>query len=243
MAEEKVSDFPGSRGNVSSATMDAPKICRTTACAQHRHPEFTLQLAHTLVPGVERMLLSYLESAVARGTRFEPGQTIQIGWGTLRVLARRDGTLGFEERADHESWTETVDRTLHQTWYQKEVAASVGLADRLAFPRQDQAVMVAECTLGANSWLLTRLPSDDTRFSGWSIACTDDHDHGDRAFPSLLALTADMPFLAQFLALPTGAAVAVMGPGRIRALAFLDGEDLTPAPGSYLAALNRDSGS
>jgi hypothetical protein len=225
--------------------MDVPKTFRTTACAQHRHPEFTLQLARTVVPGVERMLLSYLESAVARGTRFKPGQIIQLGWGTLRVLARRDGTLGLEERADPERWMETVDRTLHQTWYQKEVADSLGLAERLAFPRQDQAVMMAECTLGASSWLLTRLPSDDTRFSGWSIACTDEHDHGERAFPPLLALTADMPFLAQFLALPTGTAVLVMGrgPGRVRAHAFLDGEELTPAPGSYLAALNRDSGS
>jgi hypothetical protein len=222
--------------------MDAPKTFRTTACAQHRHPEFTLQLARVVVPGIERMLVSYLEGAVAKGTRFEPGQTIQVGWGTLRVVARRDETLGLEERTGPESWTETVDRTLHQTWYQKEVAASVGLGDRLAFPRQDQAAMVAKCTLGASSWLLTRLDAGDERFSGWSIACTDDHEHGERAFPPLLAVIERMPFVTQFLALPTGAAVLVMGPGRIRAHVFVDGEERTAASGSYLAALNSDQG-
>jgi hypothetical protein len=37
--------------------------------------------------------------------------------------------------------------------------------------------------------------------------------------------------------------VLVMGgPGRIRAHAFLEGKELTPAPGSYLHALNGDRG-
>jgi hypothetical protein len=218
--------------------MDAPSLFRTTGCAQQGHPEFTLQLARTLVPGIERTLLSYLEAEVARGKRFEPGQTVQLGWGTLRVIDRRDGTLGLQERTDPETWTETVDQTLHQTWYQKEVASSLGLADRLAFPRQDQAAMVSRCTLGASSWLLTRLDAGDERFSGWSVACTEKHEHGERAFPPLIVLAARLPFVTQFLALPTGAAVLVMGPGRIRAHAWLDGNELTPRPGSYLAALN-----
>jgi hypothetical protein len=225
-------------GGLSSPAMGALTTFRTEGCTQHGHPEFALQLGKTVVPGIERMLLSYLEGAVARGTRFEPGQTIQIGWGTLRVIARRDGALGLEERVDPETWAETVDRTLHQTWYQKEVASSLGLAERLQFPRQDHAAMVSKCAMEASSWLLTRLEADDARFSGWSIACTEDHDHGDRAFPPLLAVVMRLPFVTQFLALPPGAAVLVMGPGRIRAHAWLDGKELTPVAGSYLAALN-----
>jgi hypothetical protein len=142
------------------AAMGAPTTFETRGCAQHRHPEFRLQLARTLVPGVERLLLSYLEGAVARGTRFEPGQTLQLGWGTLRVVERHDGTLGLQERDESGTWTETVDRTLHQTWYQKEVASSLSLTDRLAFPRQDQVAMVVKCSLAASSRLLTRLPSE-----------------------------------------------------------------------------------
>jgi hypothetical protein len=218
--------------------MEGATIFRTTGCTRHGHPEFSLQLARTVVPGVERMLVSYLEGEVARGKRFEPDQTIQLGWSTLRVIDRRDGTLGLEERSDPETWVETVDRTLHQTWYQKEVASSLGLSERLAFPRQDQAAMVSECTLRASAWLLTRLDAGDESFSGWSIACAEDHDHGNRAFPPLLALATRLPFVTQFLALPTGIAVLVMGRGRIRAHAWLDGKELSPRPGSYLAALN-----
>jgi hypothetical protein len=78
---------------------------QTTGCGRYDHRELTLQLVRTMVPGIERMLLSYVEGAVAKGKRFEPGQTIQLGWGTLRVVDRPDGMPGLEERVDPESWT------------------------------------------------------------------------------------------------------------------------------------------
>jgi hypothetical protein len=214
---------------------------RTTGCASSGHPEFTLQLARELVPGLAQTLASYLEGQVARGTRFAPGETIQFGWSTLRVLERTDGTLGLEERTDPATWAESVDQALHQTWSQKEVAASLGLADRLAFPRQDQISMVARCALETSRWVLVRLPVDDAKLSGWSLACAEDHDHGNRACPPLLDLSVRFPFVTQFLALPAGVAVLVLGPGRIKAHAWLDGQELTPVPGSYLAALNRST--
>ena len=72
---------------------------RTTTCAAHGHPEVTLVLARPLpLPGVASMLLGYFEDAVARGTTFAAGQTVQVGWALLRLCDRDDGTLGVQER-------------------------------------------------------------------------------------------------------------------------------------------------
>ena len=214
---------------------------RTTTCAKRGHPEFTLRVARPVVPSLEHILLSYLEEAVAGGATFVPGETLQFGWSTLRVLHRGDGTLGLEERTGPATWTESVDQTLEQTWLQKEIAASVGVALRLEFPRQDQTAMVAECARGSSIVVLSRIPAEMPSFSGWTVTCGDSHDHGKRAFPTLLELGTQLPFLPQFLALPTGVGVLVatgLSPGRIRAHVWVDGAEVVPTEGSLLATLN-----
>lgn len=211
---------------------------RTTGCTEHGHRELTLQLVDKPVPGSETWLVSYLERAVASGSKFLPGQTVQLGWSTLRVIERDDGTLGLEERVDLETWRESVTLALWHTWTQKEVAASFGLVEGLVFPQQDQDAMVARCALESEALLLTRIDVDDASFSGWGVTCAQDHEHSERAFVPLLEVTAQLPFVAQFVALPPGTSVLVIGPGRIRAHAFRDGEPLAIVPGSYIAALN-----
>ena len=59
--------------------MTAAGEYRTTQCAAHGHPEFTVRFARDVpVPGLERLLLGYFEGAVARGTSFKPGQTVVV---------------------------------------------------------------------------------------------------------------------------------------------------------------------
>ena len=71
---------------------------RTTKCAAHGHPEFTLRFAHDVpLPGLEEMLITYFEQGVASGTQFKPGQTVLVGWATLRLTQRDDGTIGVLE--------------------------------------------------------------------------------------------------------------------------------------------------
>ena len=211
----------------------------TRRCSGFGHPEITLQLREQRSVPVERMLLGYFEQAVARGSKFLPGQTVQVGSATLRLCTRRDGTLGIEEETAA-GWVESCDRSLMRVWLQKEVVASVGLEDELSFPQQHQTAMVAECALGSATLVLMRLQGEPgmEAFSGWSVACPQDHEHGERGFPTLLQLSDALPSLDQFLALPVGTAVLVMGPGRIRASVLRNGSELTPRPGSYLAALN-----
>jgi hypothetical protein len=217
-------------------------MIRFTTPAHADAPTFTIQFAaRPAVPHLERLLLDYFERAVAAGTTFRAGQTIQLGWSMLRLCDRDDGTLGVEERAlsPTVSWTEAVDRALRDLWMQREVARSVALADELDFPRQDHSLMLAPCADGGGSVLMSRLDGDELPddFSGWTLTCTADHDHGERSFLPLLGLAAVQPGLVQFLALPPGVTVLVSWDPRLRPTVFRAGEERTPTSGSYLAAL------
>ncbi len=220
----------------------------TTRCAERGHPEITLQFRQPHPVPVERMLLGYFEQGVAQGKRFAVGETVQVGWATLRLCARPDRTLGVEER-DPSGWVESCDRSLMATWLQKEIVASVGLVDRIAFPAQTQLAIACDRVLAHTTTLLVREPARNRDDSGWTVTCGDpSHNHDDEkalhAGP-IVDLTFRMPFLTQFLALPPGCDVRIQpgalqanGQARIRADVYLDRQPLAVAPGSYLAALN-----
>ncbi|MEU2177956.1 hypothetical protein ABZ552_27390 [Nocardia sp. NPDC019219] len=213
---------------------------RTTSCVSHGHPEFTVVFTEPQLPGMENWLLSYLESTVAAGTRYHPGETIRIGWNLVRVRGRDDGTLGLAERTDTQTWAEQVDRTLRDVWYQREVAAGVGLTDRLDFPGEDQQAIVSSCGLESPVLVLTRAATDDPEFSGWSVECFEDHAHRSSYYTTLLELATAMPFAVQFLALPATTTVLIESPeitptGAIRPhIVDADGVEMCPIPGSYL---------
>ena len=173
---------------------------RTTRCAGHGHRELTVQIAApSPIPAAQQILIQYFEGAVAAGTTFAPGQTVRLGWATLRLCDRDDGTLGVEERERGPAarWIESVDHALADVWTQREIVSSVGLLDRIAFPGQDEAAMVADCALDADALVMTRIDGDDlpATFSGWTLACAAEHDHGERHIVPLLAIAAKLPAL------------------------------------------------
>ncbi|MGW4719314.1 hypothetical protein [Nocardia sp. NPDC004260] len=213
---------------------------RTTSCASHGHPEFTILFTEPQLPGMENWLLSYLESTVAAGTRYHPGETIRIGWNLVRVRGRDDGTLGLTERTDAQTWAEQVDRTLRDVWYQREVAAGVGLTDHLDFPGEDQRATISSCGLESPVLVLARTEPDDPESSGWSVECFEDHAHRSSYYTTLLELATAMPFAVQFFALPVATTVLIESPeitltGTIRPhIVDAEGVELSPIPGSYL---------
>ncbi|WP_330253968.1 hypothetical protein OG874_05105 [Nocardia sp. NBC_00565] len=223
-------------------------LYRTTIGDQHGHPDIVARVTEPAVPGTQESLVQWilddLQDSLAAGTRFAPGQTIRVGGRTLRVVERSDGMLGLLERVDTDSWEEHVEQTLRDLWYQKEVAASLGLAQQLDFPADDQYAAVAECvneTIPA--LLLNRGDTSDPDSSGWMVCCLRNHDHGEWSMRTIWDLSDSMPFTTQFLALPVNTSVAIEAPhttptGRIGVRALLNGWHLIPAPGSYLSALN-----
>jgi hypothetical protein len=222
---------------------------RTTKCAAAGHREFTIQFAQkSPIPGAQDILLSYFEGAVGRGTKFLPGQTVQVGWSVLKLCERTDGTIGVQERelTPDVTWTESVDRAVSDVWLQKEVCASVG--QELTFPRQDEDALVAECAMESDAIVMTRIAGEDMPegFSGWMLSCAHEHDHGERRQLPLLAIAAMNPSLVQMLALPHDTIVLALwkekanapaGMLRIEPHVFRDGKEIVPRDGSYLAAL------
>ena len=226
--------------------MTAQGEYRTSRCAGHAHPEFTLRFARDVpVPDLEKMLLGYFEGAVAQGSQFKAGQTVQLGWATLRLTAREDGTLGVLEPDLRQElkWVESVDQSLFETWRQKEVLDSLGLLDRVDYPRQALQAVVCSRAWDAPTFVMGRTEPSAATDSGWFVGCMDDaHDHQlpeALAVVALIEIAVRVPPLTQFLALPQGTDVVVSGPGRMRARVFVDGEEATPREGSYLDALNR----
>jgi len=218
---------------------------RTTTCTERGHREFTLTFAADVpVPGLERMLLGYFETAVAQGSQFKPGQTVQLGWATLRLTQRDDGTLGvLEPDLKHElKWVESVNQSLLETWRQKEVLESLGLTARADFPRQALQAIVCSRVWESSEFVMGRAEATGPTDSGWFVGCTDEaHDHQQPEalyVVPLIELAVRLPALTQFLALPEGTDVVASGPGRVRARVFVDDVELTPPAGSYLASLN-----
>ena len=219
---------------------------RTSACTAHQHPEFTLRFLRDVpVPGLEKLLLGYFENAVASGTKFKAGQTVQLGWATLRLTQREDGTFGVLEPdlKTELKWIESVDQSLLETWRQKEVLESVGLLEQASYPRQALQAVVCSRVWDAAAFMMGRTAASAPTDSGWFVGCMDEaHDHQTPDALSvvpLIEIAVKVPPLTQFFALPEGSDVVVTGPGRVRARVFFEGKELQPRESSYLSALNR----
>ena len=234
-----VGDTPQSRSELPAATF------RTKGCTRHGHPEVTLQFTkEPPVLGIERPLLQFFEGSVAKGVKFEPGQLVQLGWATLKLAARSDGTLGVLERTMDGlgNFVESVDSSLMQVWVQREIAGSVGLAEKVLFPRHEQVATVCKRLTKADIVVMARRETTEPGDSGWFIGCTDpDHDHSDASNlepAQLYGVCCRFPPLMQFLALPPRSEVMVLGPGRVRAQVRYDGKLVEPKAGSYLDQFN-----
>ena len=234
--------------------MTQGQFVQTTACRKHGHPEITLGLeAPPLVPGLERMLLSYFESGVARGVRFAPGQTVTFGWAHLRLTQRPDGTVGVQayDLREKSQWSDWVDTALMTTWQQQQVAASLGVQDLSKCPYQSQtAIVCRRLRADLPELQLKRFePSANNKNdSGWFVGCFDeDHDHDSRenlALASLESIASILPVTPQFFVLPWECAVLLdyNGRTRVRATVLIDGEERAPWPGSYLERLSSTVG-
>ncbi|WP_024802128.1 hypothetical protein [Nocardia sp. BMG51109] len=222
-------------------------LYRTTIGRRQGHPDVVARIADPPVPGLDESLVEWVlddvQDAMAVGTRFASGRTIRIGWRTLRLTERDDGMLGLLERTGEDAWAEHVEQTLGETWYQKEVAASLGLVEELAFPRDDQYVTIAECVQpDLSALLLCRTEAGDPDDSGWMVCCLNSHDHGPWRRRTTWEVSRSMPFATQFLALPPGISVAIDAPGstatgRIGVRVLFGDRRMLAHPDSYLARL------
>jgi hypothetical protein len=72
-------------------------LITTTKCHDYGHPELALALDSTSLEADARWFAGILEQMVQSGSRFQPGQSLQIGWSVVWFVALPNKTLGFEE--------------------------------------------------------------------------------------------------------------------------------------------------
>lgn len=180
----------------------------TTSCDAHSHPEFEAEYESTCALREDiDWLLSFLETTVAKGVKYSPGQFIQIGWMRDRVSAQGDNLTLFEPDFTEAPvrFVRGVTNTLRQLRLQKSVAESVGLETKMLFPNIRQSGIVCSRHQDSIDFVMERVEPKN-HDSGWFVGCDDPtHNHNDPANLqrlSLYELAVAKPDCIAFLALP-----------------------------------------
>jgi len=151
---------------------------------------------------------------VADGSRYVPGQTLQVGWIINRIQETQDGLLTPCE-PDFSSlpiaWDESVTTTLSHLRLQKDTCSSFGI-EVLHFPSMLQSGLVGvDVISGLDGIVMERLDATDDTDSGWFLGSLQSQcDYADPAMLrrcSLYELAIQIPHCIQFLALPIGSRV------------------------------------
>lgn len=171
----------------------------------------------------------------------QEGQTVQVGWMMLSVVAGPEGLELHEPDMSGETpinFIPGITRTLRDTMVQRYVTDSLGLTEYLDFPTLVQSVITCDRIQPGGALFFTRPDHQEGHASGWVCCCCDkSHDHNDPAaltLTSLYDLGCRHPILVEFLALPVGSAV-ILVPGQNPAFYYGD-QALDILPDSYLAA-------
>jgi hypothetical protein len=208
--------------------------CATRSCGRYGHAEFVVEVGD--VPQVDATwLIGYLEDAVAEGTVFAPGETIQIGWMITRIELAPAGRLTLYEpdlRSLPVRFVPGTAATLRHLRAQRNLADAFGLGDLLQFPSiADSAIACTHYDRG-HDWVLSRVEPEvqiEGRDCGWFVGCAvDSHDHDDPVSLeriSLYQIAMRVPEIVEYLALPPSCEVIVRRGGE--PMVAYDGEVLT----------------
>ena len=153
----------------------------TTRCRQFAQPEFRFKVDRSSVLAVDvDWLVTTLEKWVADGERFQNGETIQVGWGLLKVRSNSDGTASLLE-PDYTSmpieWLDTLTQTLIDLRTQKDVCESYFAPEAADFPSLRSSCIVCSGLEDAPRVVMERMAASPPD-SGWFIGCGDAaHDY------------------------------------------------------------------
>jgi len=157
------------------------KSITTTKCSVHGQPELTLAFdPEKVLERDVRWFAASLEENVASGTRYQVGESMQLGWMWAWIIKLPDGTLGFEE-PDMQSAVPLVrlpglTNNLRHLRLQKDTLESVLPVNVLAFPTVQQTCLVCTKLDDSSAFFLDRRQPQGND-SGWIFACQADHDH------------------------------------------------------------------
>jgi hypothetical protein len=212
----------------------------TTQCCIHDHPEFTLEFDEDLIPAnFAEGLIATIELMVQAGSRFELGQSFQVGWMQTRVAPKGDSLTLDEPRMDRTPWefVRGVTQTLRHQMVQMFTSDSFGISrDQIEIPNARMSALACTRFPDSSGLVGFRNERESDIDTGWFFGCgEDDHDHNQLESlvnMSLFEAFLSRPEILNFLWLPVGTAMDLTRGER--PAVFLDDEELTITPGSFL---------
>ena len=131
----------------------------TTQCGRYGHPEFLLQAEGPAAEASLVELLRGLESMVAGGSKFRPGQSFLVGWMPTQVVQHDRDLLTLHE-PDMQSMpvrlVAGITQTLQSMMVQKFTLESVGLADQMDLPSAQHYLTVCDRFQGQGFFMARR---------------------------------------------------------------------------------------
>jgi len=219
----------------------------TRRCHERGHPELEVDYdpEKLLALDAERFA-ELLESMVHAGSRFEIGQSLQIGWSRAWFTrGSLPGLLAFEE-PDMQSMPIArqpgLTYSLAHLRFQKDTLQSVLPADALEFPSLLDSCLVCSRVELSPVFFMDRHEPDGA-ISGWFIGCCDEaHDHNQLSELERVsvyeAVIRRCRGALQYLAFPAGAMIVADEWPEF----FMNGKELEVRPGSFVdATLNARS--
>jgi hypothetical protein len=219
------------------------KTVTTTKCRAHGHAE--LQLTYDsarLLDADAQWFAGVLEGMVQSGSRFEIGQSLQVGWSVAWFTGLSSGVLGFEE-PDMRSMPIVrqagLTNSLGHLRLQKDTLESVLPPDALSFPSLLQSCLICSRVQSSPTFFMDRSSSADAD-CGWFIGCCDEnHDHNQlselRKVSLYEAVARYCGGALPYLAFPSGSLVVVDELPTF----FANGQELEIRPGSYVDTQRR----
>lgn len=181
-------------------------VYRTTFEATYQHPNFVLSLSAELDVGAE-WLFGYFESEVRRGIKFQAGQTVQIGWMLVKLVADQSGDLEiWEPRSDIMpiDWIRGATSAFRHFTLQREACSQIGVEPE--FPSLLQSGVVSALFFTDSGEFTMSRDDPMGSDSGWAFARVHERDLGGRHH-SLFEVGMFDRMIIPFLALPSGVLV------------------------------------
>lgn len=213
-----------------------------TECRTNDQPDFVLTYdPKSVLDRDVHFLKQSIESSVASGIRYRPGETLQIGWVITQIQLRSNGFLALRE-PDFVSvpiqWIESVTRTLRHLRLQKDVAESLDMVKRIDFPSlSDSAIIATEVPANCPRYFMSRCEKKGAD-SGWFLGLIEPGVNYDYPLNlrrlSLYEIAVLLPSSVMFMCLPARSLVTV-DDGHVEFL--FDGERIPAARGSFMHRL------
>ncbi|BBB68742.1 hypothetical protein UNDYM_4489 [Undibacterium sp. YM2] len=212
----------------------------TSHCKEFEHPEFCLQFDPDIALATDAEFVArLLESMVSKGSCFQDGQSMQLGWSYLMLSTQQDGSLGFKE-ADFQTmplvWNIGISNTLRHLRLHKDIVERVVPTEYLSIPSFRAECVVCNELKNANGLIMMVRQEEKKRDSGWFFGCyKEGHDHNNvdnlERISLYEAVVTHAPACLPYLGFPQGMTI-LLGEGR--PIFFYEDKELTILEGSYL---------